>query len=139
MSRVRSRIHQSALPTEHALRNTHRESLKEKTFLLVFLCVVKSRRKSEASILLIFFLFFFCLSVLVFEDFECKNPKKNMDSVQALVTQIQGLSSSAGDISRLHSNLKHAEETIFSESARFFPALDQLDPSIHSLGYLYIL
>ncbi|XP_060672523.1 COP9 signalosome complex subunit 3 isoform X2 [Ziziphus jujuba] len=62
-----------------------------------------------------------------------------MDSVQALITQIQGLSSSAGDVSRLHSNLKQAEETIFSESARLFSALDQLDPSIHSLGYLYIL
>lgn len=79
--------------------------------------------------------------MVVFEDFSVqrKNPKKKMDSVQALITQIQGLSSSAGDVSRLHSNLKQAEETIFSESARLFSALDQLDPSIHSLGYLYIL
>lgn len=62
-----------------------------------------------------------------------------MDAVQALVTQIQGLSSSTGDISRLHIILKQAEETLHAESARFFPALDQLDPSIHSLGYLYIV
>ncbi|KAF3444478.1 hypothetical protein FNV43_RR14170 [Rhamnella rubrinervis] len=62
-----------------------------------------------------------------------------MDAVQALVTQIQGLSSSAGDISRLHIILKQAEETLHAESARFFPALDQLDPSIHSLGYLFIV
>ena len=67
-----------------------------------------------------------------------KSPKK-MDSVEALVTQIQGLSSSAGDISRLHSILKQADDSLHSEWARFFPALDQLDPSKHSLGFLYIL
>ncbi|XP_062105512.1 COP9 signalosome complex subunit 3 [Humulus lupulus] len=62
-----------------------------------------------------------------------------MDSVEAVVTQIQGLSSSAGDLSRLHTILKQAEDSLHSESARLFPALDQLDPSKHSLGFLYIL
>lgn len=62
-----------------------------------------------------------------------------MDSVEALVTQIQGLSSSAGDLSRLHVILKQADESLHSESTRLLPALDQLDPSKHSLGFLYIL
>ncbi|GMN42689.1 hypothetical protein TIFTF001_011903 [Ficus carica] len=62
-----------------------------------------------------------------------------MDSVEALVTQIQGLSSSAGDVSRLHVILKQADESLHSESTRLLPALDQLDPSKHSLGFLYIL
>ncbi|KAL5537375.1 hypothetical protein UlMin_045452 [Ulmus minor] len=62
-----------------------------------------------------------------------------MDSVEALLAQIQGLSSDAGDISRLHMVLRQLEESLPSESARLFPALDQLDPSIHSLGYLFIL
>ncbi|PON95305.1 Winged helix-turn-helix DNA-binding domain containing protein [Trema orientale] len=60
-------------------------------------------------------------------------------SFEAVVTQIQGLSSSAGDISRLHSILKQADDSLHAESARLLPALDQLDPSNHSLGFLYIL
>lgn len=62
-----------------------------------------------------------------------------MGSLEALVTQIQGLSSSAGDISRLHVILKQAEDSLRAESTRLPPILNQLDPSIHSLGYLYIL
>ncbi|XP_024031338.1 COP9 signalosome complex subunit 3 [Morus notabilis] len=62
-----------------------------------------------------------------------------MDSVEALVTQIQGLSSTAGDVSRLHIILKQSDDSLHPESTRLFPALDQLDPSKHSLGYLYIL
>ncbi|XP_030485247.2 COP9 signalosome complex subunit 3 [Cannabis sativa] len=62
-----------------------------------------------------------------------------MDAVEAVVTQIQGLSSSAGDLTRLHTILKQAEESLHSESVRLFSALDQLDPSKHSLGFLYIL
>lgn len=62
-----------------------------------------------------------------------------MDSVEVLVTQIQGLSSTAGDVSRLHIILKQSDDSLHAESTRLFPALDQLDPSKHSLGYLYIL
>ena len=62
-----------------------------------------------------------------------------MNSLEGVVVQIQGLSSSAGDISRLHVILKQAEESLRSESTRLSPILNQLDPSNHSLGYLYIL
>ena len=64
---------------------------------------------------------------------------KTMNSLEGVVVQIQGLSSSAGDISRLHVILKQAEESLRSESTRLSPILNQLDPSNHSLGYLYIL
>jgi COP9 signalosome complex subunit 3 len=59
--------------------------------------------------------------------------------LEALAARVQGLSSSAGDISRLHVILKQAEDSLRSESTRLSPILNQLDPSIHSLGYLYIL
>ena len=62
-----------------------------------------------------------------------------MNSLEGVVVQIQGLSSSAGDISRLHVILKQAEESLRSESTRLSSILNQLDPSNHSLGYLYIL
>ncbi|KAM3761224.1 hypothetical protein ACB098_01G252000 [Castanea mollissima] len=62
-----------------------------------------------------------------------------MNSLEGVVVQIQGLSSSAGDISRLNVILKQAEESLRSESTRLSPILNQLDPSNHSLGYLYIL
>ncbi|RXH89285.1 hypothetical protein DVH24_031642 [Malus domestica] len=61
-----------------------------------------------------------------------------MEAMQSLVTNIQGLSSS-GDISHLHVLLKQAQESLYSESTRLLPVLDQLDPATHSLGYLYIL
>jgi hypothetical protein len=40
----------------------------------------------------------------------------NMGSLEALVAQIQGLSSSARDISRLHVILKQAEDSVVSNS-----------------------
>ncbi|CAN6702871.1 unnamed protein product [Malus baccata var. baccata] len=61
-----------------------------------------------------------------------------MEAMQSLVTNIQGLSSS-GDISHLHVLLKQAQESLYAESTRLLPVLDQLDPATHSLGYLYIL
>ncbi|KAM1511553.1 hypothetical protein ACFX1Z_023225 [Malus domestica] len=61
-----------------------------------------------------------------------------MEPVQALVANIQGLSSS-GDILHLHALLKQAQELLYAESTRLLPVLDQLDPAKHSLGYLYIL
>ncbi|XAR58264.1 hypothetical protein NMG60_11026696 [Bertholletia excelsa] len=63
----------------------------------------------------------------------------NMNSVESLVAQIQGLSGSAEDITHLHGLLKQSEELIQSESARLMGCLAELDPSKHSLGYLYIL
>ncbi|KAH1193508.1 COP9 signalosome complex subunit 3 [Glycine max] len=62
-----------------------------------------------------------------------------MDPLEALVAQIQGLSSTPGDLTRLHSVLKQADDSLRSESSRLAPILTQLDPSIHSLGFLYIL
>ncbi|GAA0144828.1 protease [Lithospermum erythrorhizon] len=66
------------------------------------------------------------------------NP--NTPTAEAVVAQIQGLSSTAEDLSHLHETLKKSEELLRAESAsRFVSFLTQLDPSIHSLGYLYIL
>ncbi|CAL5368495.1 unnamed protein product [Camellia sinensis] len=62
-----------------------------------------------------------------------------MNSVESLVAQIQGLSSSGDDIAHLHSLLKQSEELLQSESTRLAVVLAELDPSKHSLGYLYIL
>ncbi|KAK8672479.1 hypothetical protein V6N13_110847 [Hibiscus sabdariffa] len=62
-----------------------------------------------------------------------------MNSVEGLVTQIQGLSSSASDVLSLHNVLKQADDSLHAESTRLLPFLDQLDPSKHSLGYLYFL
>ncbi|KAK7266906.1 hypothetical protein RIF29_19567 [Crotalaria pallida] len=62
-----------------------------------------------------------------------------MEPLQALITQIQGLSSSASDISRLHSILKQADSSLRSDPDRLSPLLSNLDPSLHSLGFLFIL
>lgn len=62
-----------------------------------------------------------------------------MQSIENLVTQIQGLSSSASDITALKDYLKAAEDLLRSESPRLLLFLDQLDPFKHSLGYLYFL
>ncbi|GFZ19121.1 rubisco methyltransferase family protein [Actinidia rufa] len=55
------------------------------------------------------------------------------------ILHIQGLSSSADDVTHLHGLLKQSEELLQSESTRLAPFLAELDPSKHSLGYLYIL
>lgn len=62
-----------------------------------------------------------------------------MNTIESVVTQIQGLSGSVTDIGALHTCLKQADDLLHTESTRLLPFLDQLDPSIHSLGYLYIL
>ncbi|CAI0456873.1 unnamed protein product [Linum tenue] len=62
-----------------------------------------------------------------------------MNAVETLVTQIQGLSGSPNDVVALHAHLNKVDEALRGESARLLPFLDQLDPSIHSLGYLYLL
>jgi len=62
-----------------------------------------------------------------------------MDPLEALVAQIQGLSSTSSDVNRLHSILKQVDDSLRSKSTCLPPLLTQLDPSIHSLGFLYIL
>ncbi|KAL3526317.1 hypothetical protein ACH5RR_010973 [Cinchona calisaya] len=65
-----------------------------------------------------------------------------MNSVEAVVAQIQGLSgsgSTAQDLVHLHTLLKQSDEFLSSDSGRAASLLSQLDPCIHSLGYLYIL
>ncbi|XP_019052832.1 PREDICTED: COP9 signalosome complex subunit 3-like isoform X2 [Nelumbo nucifera] len=62
-----------------------------------------------------------------------------MESMEALITQIQGLSGSVEDISHLHNLLKLTEESLQSEAPRLASFLGQLDPAKQSLGYLYIL
>ncbi|KDP46321.1 hypothetical protein JCGZ_10161 [Jatropha curcas] len=62
-----------------------------------------------------------------------------MNSIESVLTLIQGLSSSLTDISALHTYLKQVDDSLHNESTRLLPFLEQLDPSIHSLGYLYIL
>ncbi|KAK7338315.1 hypothetical protein VNO77_18921 [Canavalia gladiata] len=62
-----------------------------------------------------------------------------MDPLEALTAQIQGLSSSSGDIARLHTILKQADDSLRAESTRLSPLLTLLDPAIHSLGFLYVL
>ena len=59
--------------------------------------------------------------------------------MEALVVNIQGLSANAEDFSNLHNILKQSHDLLYAESIRLLPLLDQLDPSVHSLGYLYIL
>lgn len=62
-----------------------------------------------------------------------------MDSVETVIAQIQGLSGSVGDIIHLNAVLNQADETLQSQSQRLGPFLEQLDPSKHCLGYLYVL
>ncbi|CAN0924648.1 COP9 signalosome complex subunit 3 [Linum grandiflorum] len=62
-----------------------------------------------------------------------------MNGVESLVKRIQGLSSSDNDLAVLHTHLKQAEEALWRESRSLRPFLDQLDPAVHSLGYLYFL
>uniref|UniRef100_A0A2P2KLU8 26S proteasome regulatory subunit S3 n=1 Tax=Rhizophora mucronata TaxID=61149 RepID=A0A2P2KLU8_RHIMU len=62
-----------------------------------------------------------------------------MNTAESLVTQIQGLSGSASDISALHDCLKQAEDSLRNDALRLVPLLNHLDPALHSLGYLYFL
>ncbi|XP_047965968.1 COP9 signalosome complex subunit 3 [Salvia hispanica] len=63
----------------------------------------------------------------------------NMNSVESLVAQIQGLSANIGDLTQLRNYLKQCDDLLRTESTRLAPLLTELDPSVHSLGYLYIL
>ncbi|KAK6928491.1 Proteasome component (PCI) domain [Dillenia turbinata] len=62
-----------------------------------------------------------------------------MDTLEALVTQIQGLSNGEADLTDLHNLLKQSEDQLHSHTPRLPSLLLQLDPAKHSLGYLYFL
>lgn len=62
-----------------------------------------------------------------------------MDSLEALVANVQGLSGSGDDILHLQGLLKQSEEVLRLQGLRLGNALHQLDPAKHSLGYLYIM
>ncbi|XP_073261877.1 uncharacterized protein [Populus alba] len=59
-----------------------------------------------------------------------------MATTESLVAQIQGLSSNAVDLGLLSIHLKKADEVLHNESTRLLAFLEQLDPTLHSLGNL---
>ncbi|KAM3211435.1 hypothetical protein ACQJBY_064917 [Aegilops geniculata] len=63
-----------------------------------------------------------------------------MESVEALVAHIQGLSGSPDELAQLHGLLKQADgDALRVHSAGLLPFLSHLHPGAHSLGYLYLL
>ncbi|XP_022683564.1 COP9 signalosome complex subunit 3 isoform X3 [Setaria italica] len=63
-----------------------------------------------------------------------------MESLEALVAHIQGLSGSPEEVAHLHSLLKQADgDSLRSHAAALVPFLTHLSPEAHSLGYLYLL
>ncbi|CAH8314052.1 unnamed protein product [Eruca vesicaria subsp. sativa] len=62
-----------------------------------------------------------------------------MSTLEAVITSIQRLSATSRDLSALHDVLKGANDSLRTNSDLQLTTLDQLDPSKHSLGYLYLL
>ncbi|KAL6857180.1 hypothetical protein ACP4OV_018562 [Aristida adscensionis] len=63
-----------------------------------------------------------------------------MESVEALVAHIQGLSGGPEEVAQLHGLLKQADvDSLRPYSAALVPFLAHLQPPAHSLGYLYLL
>lgn len=62
-----------------------------------------------------------------------------MDSIEGVIAYIQALSADPHEIPHLHSLLKQSDDSLHSQASRLAPFLDRLDPSKHSLGYLYLL
>jgi COP9 signalosome complex subunit 3 len=63
-----------------------------------------------------------------------------MESLEALVAHIQGLSGSPDEVAHLHSLLKQADgDSLRAHAAALVPFLAHLSPDTHSLGYLYLL
>ena len=56
-----------------------------------------------------------------------------------IVTTIQGLSGTEADLKQLKTHLTKAEEVLVKNLALLDDALSSLDPSRHSLGWLFIL
>ncbi|GER31342.1 COP9 signalosome complex subunit 3 [Striga asiatica] len=61
----------------------------------------------------------------------------NRSSVESVAAQIQGLS--GGELTQLHNYLKQIDNTLHSDPTQLTALLNELDPSIHSLGCLYVL
>ncbi|KAK1318587.1 COP9 signalosome complex subunit 3 [Acorus calamus] len=61
------------------------------------------------------------------------------DSIEALVAHVQALSGTPEDLNHLHSLLKQREDSLHSQASQLLPFFEHLDPSKHSLGYLYLL
>ncbi|KAL6507269.1 COP9 signalosome complex subunit 3 [Orobanche gracilis] len=61
----------------------------------------------------------------------------NMSSAESVAAQIRGLL--GGELTQLHNYLKQIDDTLYSESNQLAPLLNELDSSIHSLCYLYLL
>lgn len=62
-----------------------------------------------------------------------------MDSMDAMLAQVQGFSDTNDDLTHLHGLLKQNEEALREQGSRLSSLLTQLDPAKHSLGYLYVL
>lgn len=62
-----------------------------------------------------------------------------MDSMDAMLAQVQGFSATNDDLTHLHGLLKQNEEALREQGSRLSSVLTQLDPAKHSLGYLYVL
>ncbi|KAL9254762.1 COP9 signalosome complex subunit 3-like protein [Drosera capensis] len=62
-----------------------------------------------------------------------------METLETTTAQIQALSRTKSDATHLNNLLKKSEDSIRLRSASLKPYMDQLDPAIHSLGYLYYL
>ncbi|KAF9606054.1 hypothetical protein IFM89_022246, partial [Coptis chinensis] len=87
-----------------------------------------------------FFLTFHFLRSLLVSSSAYKCVCVVMESVEKLVNEIQGLSNPRDDLKHLPSLLKKQEGSLSSlPSSRLRSILDQLDPFLHSLGYLYVL
>ena len=69
--------------------------------------------------------------------------QRNGGAVMAeqIVAMIVGLSGSAGELAQLHTQLKQAIPSITGRQHYVLQThlLEQLDPSVHSLGYLFLL
>jgi COP9 signalosome complex subunit 3 len=62
-----------------------------------------------------------------------------MDSLDAVVAQVQALSGTPDDCAHLANLLKQTDNVLTVHAPRLSYALAALDPSKHSLGYLYLL
>lgn len=62
-----------------------------------------------------------------------------MDSMDAMLAQVQGFSDTNDDLTHLHGLLKQNEEALREQGSRLSSLLTELDPAKHSLGYLYVL
>lgn len=62
-----------------------------------------------------------------------------MDSMDAMLTQVQGFSATNDDLTHLQGLLKQNEEALREQGSRLSSLFTQLDPAKHSLGYLYVL